>query len=94
MRSLKNGCTERRGGFHQKPRCTYACALADTLVQKTFESSYFPRQLLLWRRKSVIQSRRSIGWRGAREGRAGGLCWRDTEGYGEGARHKDNYIAA
>lgn len=41
MRSLnmflhKNGCTEHKGGFHQPHRCTYACALADTLVQKTF----------------------------------------------------------
>lgn len=32
----RNGCTEHKGGFHQTHRCTYACALTDTLVQKTF----------------------------------------------------------
>ncbi len=41
MRSLnmflhRDGCTEHKGGFHQTHRCRCACALADTLVQKTF----------------------------------------------------------
>lgn len=43
MRSLKNvfffhknGCTEHKGGFHQTHRCTYVCALTDTLVETFF----------------------------------------------------------
>lgn len=40
----KNGCTEHKGGFHQTHRCTDACELTDTLVQKTF--FFFFGQLL------------------------------------------------
>lgn len=44
MRSLKNvffffyknGCTKHKGGFHQTHRCTYVCALTDTLVENFF----------------------------------------------------------
>ena len=93
MRSLnffffhRNGCTEHKGGFHQTHRCTYACALTDNARTENFFfflGSYITRQLLLWWRKSVIQPKRGIGWRGARERKAGGLCWRGTDRGGTG----------
>lgn len=42
----------------------------------------------------MIQPKHGIGWRGARERKADGLCWRGTEGYKEEAKHKDNYVDA
>lgn len=83
----ENGCTKHEGGFHQTHRCTYAGALADAFVQKTFFG-----QLLYTSAVAMVTQVRDPAeagdWLEESEGEEG----RGTlsEGYGEGARHKDN----
>lgn len=78
MRSSLSGKKKQEEGLHQTHRCTYP--LTDTLVKKTFLAGDFTRQLLLWWRTSMIQSRYGIGWRRERERRARGKFFVYTEG--------------
>lgn len=92
MRSLKNvfsgkmGVPSTREGFIRH-RCTYAGALVDAFVQKTFFG-----QLLYTSAVAMVTQVRDPAeagdWLEESEGEEG----RGTlsEGYGEGARHKDN----